>query len=255
MIPIIPTSDTVHHAAAHLAAAFQLPLLETIPIPPPAFILSLNSQRLELVSLQSKLGPVYVDFVHGRLGYRCHRGGGRQQPLGRAIGLKSGACPHVVDATAGLGQDAFVLAWLGCQVQMIERSPVIAALLQDGLSRMNQIPKVTIHLREQLSLLHQDAQSWLMHLLPHQYPDVIYLDPMYPHRKKSALVKKEMRIFREIVGDDLDATQLLEVALNRACRRVVVKRPQYALPLGEKSPHFCIQSENTRFDVYLVNGS
>lgn len=252
MIPLIPTTSTVYQAAVQLAAAFHLPVLDTLPIPFPLFILRLTPQRLELVPLHSKMNPVYVDFVHGHLGYRRHWGGGRQQALGRAMGLKPGVNPYIVDATAGLGRDAFILAWLGCHVQMIERSPVIAALLHDGLHRVNQHTELASQMKGQLFLVHQDAQAWLAQLPPHQYPEIIYLDPMYPHRQKSALVKKEMRIFREIVGEDLDATQLLETALTHAHQRVVVKRPKHASPLGEKPPHFCIQSENTRFDVYLV---
>ncbi|OQW95134.1 MAG: hypothetical protein BWK79_03495 [Beggiatoa sp. IS2] len=214
--------------------------------------LYLTTERLELWAyLENQTLSIQVDWITGPLGYRRVHGGGRQQPLGRAIGLKHGVTPTVVDATAGLGRDAFVLACLGCQVRMVERSPVIAALLHDGLRRAQQDDTVGSLVRERLQLIHTDAQSWLAQLPETHYPDVIYLDPMYPDRAaKSALVKKEMRLFRQVVGDDGDAADLLEVALKRARQRVVVKRPRSAPTLNDTIPTMSIYSKNTRFDVY-----
>lgn len=245
MIPLWPTALALRQAAAQLAETFQLPLLETLPPTLPPLLLQLTPERLELCDPHCQMGPVYVDFLRGNLGYRRHHGGGRKQALGKAIGLKPKVTPSVVDATAGLGRDAFMLAWLGCRVQMLERSPVVAALLYDGLRRAQQDLEIGSLVTERLHLIYQDAQTWLAN----QRPEVIYLDPMYPHRKKSALVKKEMRIFRLVVGDDLDALSLLQIAFQQARQRVVVKRPKLARPLGV--PTFAIQSENTRFDVYL----
>lgn len=242
-IPILPANTLLLEPANTLASAFHLALIDSIPIDLP-YYLYLTTERLELHHLTNK--PIYVDFVGGILGYRRRHGGGRKQTLAKAIGLKHGATPTVVDATAGLGRDAFVLASLGCHVKMLERSPVVAALLHDGLQRAEAITT------DNLSLIYYDAEDWLSKTQTHQAPDVIYLDPMYPQRKKSALVKKEMRLFRNIVGEDLDAPALLEVALACAARRVVVKRPKWATSLGEKKPSFYIKSENTRFDIYQV---
>ncbi len=104
----------------------------------------------------------------------------------------------MVDATAGLGRDAFVLAALGCQVQMLERNPVVAALLDDGLRRGYLDAEIGPWLRERLTLLHASSLTALVAIEPR--PEVVYLDPMYPHRQKSALVKKEMRVFQSLVG-------------------------------------------------------
>ncbi len=82
--------------------------------------------------------------------------------------------------------------------------------------------------------------------------DVVYLDPMYPHRTKSALVKKEMRRLRNVVGGDDDAHKLLEAALQYAGQRVVVKRPHPSPPLGDMKPDFAITGKKTRFDVYMT---
>lgn len=246
-IPILPATPSVHEAAAQLAATFHLPIVDALP-PDSPLLLYLTAERLELRDMTTKVGPVYVDFVSGTLGYRRRHGGGRKQALAKAIGLKHGAMPSVIDATAGLGRDAFVLASLGCQVQMIERSPVVAALLHDGLQRAKKNPEIGPIINERLQLIYHDAQFWLLQLS--EQPEVIYLDPMYPHRQKSALVKKEMRLFRALVGDDLDTAALLKTALISASRRVVVKRPKLAPALAGRQPSFCIKSENTRFDVY-----
>jgi 16S rRNA (guanine1516-N2)-methyltransferase len=241
IVPILTASTLLQEAVSVLSFTFNLPLIDSIPIDLP-YYLYLTAEHLELHHLTNK--PIYVDFVGGTLGYRRRHGGGRKQALAKAIGLKHGVTPTVVDATAGLGRDAFVLASLGCYVKMLERSPVVAALLYDGLQRAETL--ITNH----LSLIHSDAQDWLAKIQVHNSPDVIYLDPMYPHRKKSALVKKEMRLFRDIVGKDLDAPILLKTALACAAKRVVVKRPKWAASLDDNKPSFCIKSENTRFDIY-----
>jgi len=248
-IPIQPATPCLYKAATEIAAAYHLTVVNSPP-PDLPLLLYLTQARLELRDRSAKVGPVYADFIGGALSYRRRYGGGRKQALAKAIGLKHGATPTVIDATAGLGRDAFILATLGCHVQMLERSPVIAALLYDGLQRARADSKIGTLMTEQLHLIHGDAPVWLPQL---PCPDVIYLDPMYPHRKKSALVKKEMRLFRLVVGDDLDATAILKVALTVA-QRVVVKRPKISPTLDDRPPTFNIESKNTRYDVYLMRG-
>lgn len=215
-------------------------------------LLMVTPQRLELIATgPGAPGPIYAEFATGRAGHRRRFGGGRGQPLARAVGLKHGAAPWVLDATAGLGQDGFVLACLGCRVTLVERSPVVAALLRDGLGRAAADPGIGALVRERLRLEVADGTAYLgnLHANP---PDVVYLDPMYPHRNKTALVKKEMRLLRAMVGDDGDASWLLSAALERARRRVVVKRPRPAPPLEGAPPTMAIEGENTRYDVYLT---
>ncbi|MBI3774221.1 MAG: class I SAM-dependent methyltransferase [Gammaproteobacteria bacterium] len=195
-------------------------------------------------------GPIYVDFVGGKAGHRRRAAEGRKQPLARAAGLKHGTNPVVLDATGGLGRDAFVLATLGCSVQILERSPIVAALLHNGLQRAHA-DAATAPIMERMTLVNADARAYLPALSGMQRPDVIYLDPMYPHRDKSALVKKEMRVLRALLGDDDDAADLLPIARHAAKHRVVVKRPGRAPSLGGAQPSMRIENENTRFDVYL----
>ncbi|OGQ95397.1 MAG: hypothetical protein A2521_06630, partial [Deltaproteobacteria bacterium RIFOXYD12_FULL_57_12] len=152
------------------------------------------------------------------------------------------------DATAGLGRDAFVLASLGCSVHMIERSPVIAALLADGLERAATEPEIAALIQQRLRLTVADSKE----IFQTEHPEVIYLDPMYPHRSKSALVKKEMRCIRALVGDDPDAPALVLAALNSASARVVVKRPRLAPPVVDlPRAAMAILSKNSRYDIYL----
>lgn len=212
--------------------------------------LVLTSERLELRALHNE-GAVYVDFVGGAVGHRRRFGGGRGQEIARAVGLKKGATPSVLDATAGLGRDAFVLASLGCMVTLIERSPVVAALLADGLERAAQDAEVA-PIAARMQLLCGNAAQLMTQLDETARPDVVYLDPMYPHRRKSALVKKEMRLFREVVGEDPDADALLPAALACARQRVVVKRPDYAEPMAGRTPTMSISTKNHRFDVYVL---
>lgn len=225
------------------------------------FALVLTDERLELRKLdEPKLGAIFVDLAGGAVAHRRKFGGGKGQAIAKAAGLNKGSTPTVLDGTAGLGRDAFVLASLGCKVQMVERHPVVAALLDDGLERAKQDAEIGGWVTERMSLIHASSLNALSDLASDpqfSQPDVVYLDPMYPHpenKKKSALVKKEMRVFQSLVGADLDADGLLEPALALASKRVVVKRPDYANWLNEKKPTMAIETKKNRFDVY-VNAS
>ncbi|MDI9278863.1 16S rRNA (guanine(1516)-N(2))-methyltransferase RsmJ [Pantoea sp. EABMAA-21] len=211
--------------------------------------LVLTPERLELRKQdEPKLGGIFVDFVTGAMAHRRKFGGGRGEAVAKAVGIKGGYLPDVIDATAGLGRDAFVLAALGCRVRMLERHPVVAALLDDGLRRGYEDAEIGGWLRERLTLLHVVSQQALSDITP--APDVVYLDPMYPHRQKSAMVKKEMRVFQSLVGPDEDADALLEPARRLAKKRIVVKRPDYAPPLAGVATQSAVVTKSHRFDIY-----
>lgn len=210
-----------------------------------------TNQRLELHKLdEPKLGAVVVDFVEGAMAHRRKFGGGRGEAVAKAVGVKGDYLPKVIDATAGLGRDAFVLACVGCQVRLVERHPVVAALLEDGLKRAYQDPEIGEFMQQRMQLSICRSISELEPAT--DLADVVYLDPMYPHKKKSALVKKEMRVFQHLVGADLDSDALLAPALALARKRVVVKRPDYAPFIAAQSPQFSQETKNHRFDVYVI---
>jgi 16S rRNA (guanine1516-N2)-methyltransferase len=242
------TESALQPRADALATRWGLPLGEADPGETPRLVLT--PEHLELRALASE-GPVYVDFVGGAVAHRRRYGGGRGQEIAKAVGLKKGATPTVLDATAGLGRDAFVLASLGCTVTLVERSPVVAALLADGLERA-ALDAETAPIAARMRLLCGNAVQIMQHLDEAARPDVVYLDPMYPHRHKSALVKKEMRLFREVVGEDPDADALLPTALAVARQRVVIKRPDYAEPMAGRVPTMSVRTKNHRFDVYVI---
>lgn len=237
-----------------LARELGLPFCRSSQQDPPfELILSLDTYMLELrQSGADAPGPVFVDFVGGALLHRRLFGGGRNQPLGRAVGIKGSDQPTVLDATAGLGRDSFVFACLGCKVTLVERSAVISALLRDGLMRALQDPDTAEIVTQRMHLVHEDAMVYMDSLEGEQRPEVIYLDPMYPHREKSALVKKEMRLLQQLLGPDQDSTQLLQAALKCAQKRVVVKRPRTATRLDGPEPTMSIYGKNTRYDVYVM---
>lgn len=213
------------------------------------FELSTANGYLALLKInEPKIGGIYVDFVSGAMAHRRQFGGGRGEAVAKAVGIKGDYLPTIVDATAGLGRDAFVLAAIGCRVTMFERHPVVAALLEDGLNRAYQDPEIGHWLQARLSLIYSNSLGSLSCIT--DKPDAVYLDPMFPHRQKSALVKKEMRIFQELVGSDSDADLLLDLARGIAKKRVVVKRPDYAPFLAEQKPTSSIKTKNHRFDIY-----
>lgn len=213
------------------------------------FALQLGCSGLQLVDLGPQApGPVRVDFVAGAVAHRRLFGGGSGQMIAKAVGVQSGVRPSVLDATAGLGRDAFVLAELGCAMTLIERQPLIAALLEDGLLRARMDAEVA-PIVARMHLLRGNAIE-LMRCWAAEAPQVIYLDPMFPHRDKSASVKKEMRLFRPLVGDDDDAPALLEAALALATHRVVVKRPRKAPSIAETKPGYVLEGNASRFDIY-----
>lgn len=189
-----------------------------------------------------------VDFAAAADSYRRRTARHRREGLARAAGLVRGNRPSVVDATAGLGRDAFLLASLGCTVTLVERSPEIYAKLKDGLERAGRLPALA-DIIARMTLIHGDARELLGRLTA----DVVLVDPMHPPRRKSALVKEEMRTTRALVGDDPDALETLECA--RACARVrvVLKWPARGrlLPGWPRPSHF-IPGKTVRFDVFMT---
>ena len=198
-----------------------------------------------------KQGDILVDFASGAATHRRKFGGGKAEGIAKAVGLNKKPGLSVIDATAGLGRDAFVLASLGAMVTLVERNPLVAALLADGLRRGARDPQTADWLPQRMQLVHLPALEALCSL---PAPDVVFLDPMFPPREKSALVKKEMRAFHDVVGADDDADALLAPALALAKHRVVVKRPGYAEFLAGKKPTMSIEGKNNRFDVYVNAG-
>jgi 16S rRNA (guanine1516-N2)-methyltransferase len=189
------------------------------------------------------------DFVGGPVGYQFRSGHAHSHALAKAAALthRGAPLPSVVDATAGLGRDAFLLASLGAQVTMIERSAEVYELLHKGLTAAGEAGPEWAAVINRMKLIFGDARN----LLPRLCPEVVIVDPMHPPRRGTALVKKEMRLLRDLVGTDDDALQLLQVAIGSASKRVVLKWPLRAHLLSDlPKPSYQIVGKTVRYSVY-----
>ena len=183
----------------HLAYKTNLTIIKT----PPALLdrgdllLCITAKGLALhFTGKGVPNPIVVDFMEGANAHRRLFGGGKNQLIAKAVGLKSSYRPYVLDVTAGLGQDGFVLATLGCEVKLLERVPVIFELLNDGLLRAEKSAQADLQtIVSRMSVICQDSLTYLSasESATVSIPDVIYVDPMFPEREKSALVKKIWR--------------------------------------------------------------
>ena len=266
MISICPSEKTLTEPALALAQRWGFNLSDA---PREPYYLQLTAQRLQLIQTgKHSSGPIYVDFASGQTAHRRRFGGGKGQIIAKAVSLRKTPCPLILDATAGMGKDAFVFASLGARVILLERSRVSAALLCDGLQRA-ALEEDIADIIERMTFVYGDARflgcsfaegSNLADGSNHadgstlltETPDIIYLDPMFPHRKKSALVKKEMLAFQSLIGDDDDSDELLNVCLQLAKKRVVVKRPIKAPWLDNHKPSLSMNMKKHRFDIYLI---
>ncbi len=198
------------------------------------------------------VGPLDVDFTQSDLMRRSvHKAYGEM--LVKAVGVKKYGFPlTVVDATTGLGRESFLLAAAGCEVIAMEQSPVLAMLLQQALERAIESPPCYA-ITQRISLKPGDSKTLLAALKVK--PDVVYLDPMFPERQKSAKVKKSMQYLQALVGKEAgDADELLSQALQVAGKRVVVKRPRVgnSLMAGQRLPDFKLEGKSHRFDIYSI---
>jgi|TARA_B110000977_G_scaffold51855_1_gene70511 16S rRNA (guanine1516-N2)-methyltransferase len=187
-------------------------------------------------------------FIEGPILHRLKYGKGRGLNLSKAVGMKSNKNREIVDATAGLGHDAFILASLGANVTLIERSKTMYKLLQEGISEAKSFGGEISKIISRMDLIFGDSKN----IIPNLSPQVILIDTMYQERKKTALVKNNMRIVREIVGSDLDYLELIDVALINASNRVVIKQPIHADKINHTKPcSHQILGKTIRYDVYM----
>lgn len=245
-----------YDCATRLAQRLGLPLLAT-GIDPACCtqvraLLIVSGQALSLQQTgKGVAGSVAVDF--GSAGMRHRRRSGASELLGRAVGHSKKRPLRILDATAGLGRDAFVLADLGSEVLLCERDPVVVELLRAGLETARGQGDAWLgEVLQRMSLHPGDARQ--MSATLSQGVDVIYLDPMFPQRVKSAAVKKEMALLQFLLESatvSQDADSLLLWALEQDAARVVVKRPARAPSLAMEQPSHCIKGRSVRYDVYV----
>ena len=211
-----------------------------------------NWKRLKILKNEFKIYNKIMlkcSFIEGPILHRLKYGKGRGQNLAKAVGFKFNKNRTIIDATAGLGYDAFILASLGANVTLIERSEKIYGLLKAAISEAQLYGGEISKIVNRMNLLFGDSKD----ILPNIAPEVILIDTMYKDRKKSALVKNDMRLVREVVGSDSDHVELINVALNNASKRVVIKQPRYAETLDNiKGCSHQILGKTIRYDVYVT---
>ena len=190
---------------------------------------------------------IEIDFTKGKHRHRRLHGGGKQQALAKALGIKCAPYPSIIDATAGLGKDAFQIASLGCDVTLIEQQAELAHALQTALTSAKYDAELTAIIAR-MTLVTGNAMD-IIPQLPHAA--VIYLDPMFEARKKSALVKKDMQQLQAVVTEPANNDQLLAIARQYAEKRVVVKRTKTAPFFMNAKPSYSLTGKSCRFDVYL----
>lgn len=235
-----------------LSAKLQLPLVDQDALADYPYVLLYSPEGLAIQQTGPKAaGPVVVNFEAGKADHRRKFGGG--ELIVKAVGGDKTQRPSVLDATAGLGRDSFVLATAGYRVTLCERSPIVAAVLADGLNRAAQFGEPQLQqIVGRMNLQPLDAINYLQQTGGQHQPDVIVIDPMFPESKKSAMVKKDMRAFHYVVGADEDSDQLISLALSVARHRVVVKRPKKADYLAAKTPSYSLAGKAIRYDIYSL---
>ena len=240
--PTAPVDETPDREARGFSFALE-------PVAGPDGIARLSLRALH----RPKVGAICADWLSPDVARRI--AAGRRQPIARACGLHKPRPPEdgslrVLDATAGLGRDGYLLAALGARVSLLERHPSTCALLRDARARALADPRGAAAAGH-LEVLEGDAIAVLAEPANRGRWDVVYLDPMYPDDGKTALPSKEMQLLRELTGGDDDADALLAPALACGAARVVIKRPSKAPPLAGIAPDLSLDGTQLRFDVHL----
>lgn len=198
--------------------------------------------------------PLWVNFNNRQLQRRCQKHLLSSELLIKAIGYKSNQPLTIIDATAGLGQDSFLMAHANCQITLLEQHPIVAALLKNGLQRAIVDPTLK-PIIARMTLYIIDAKHYLSQLLHYQCPDIIYLDPMFAVDNKTAKSKKNMQLLQQLFMQSKiksnNNSELLTIAITKAKKRVVVKRPIKSPALNHLTPDFSLKGRSNRFDVYL----
>lgn len=206
------------------------------------FHFHVEADRIYVRDMEKRL--LEIDFDKNHLEYERKGHRGKNELIAKALGVAKGH-QRILDLSVGLAVDSVFLTQLGFQVTGVERSPVLYALLQEAFARTKKeyLKSYTLYFADSLQFLKEKKGALSI--------DAIYFDPMYPHKKKSALPKQEMVVFRDLVGHDDDAAEVLKEALTWPVQRVVVKRPMHAEELLPGVRH-SYEGKVVRYDTYVV---
>lgn len=228
--------------ARRLAERFECEVCGTVPDGKDAAFFLLDKTGLSFIIAGHILKG---DFT--RLLPRVSGGHLQHEILLKAAKVSEGM--RAVDATAGLGEDAFILAAGGCETELFEHNPITAALLSDALIRAKKDPNLK-DIAGRMSLKQGDSKDLLSKLS--YSPDLIYLDPMFPEKKKSAETKKKLQVLHKIELPCADEKELLATAIAAGPKKIVIKRPPDGEYLGGIKPGYSIERKAVRFDCITL---
>ncbi len=203
----------------------------------------MTEEGLALIS-----GDIRLTGDFSRLKKRIRPQNLRSELVVRAARMKDVPEPTAADMTAGLGEDAFLLAAAGFRVTLFERDPVIAALLQDALDRALADPDLS-GIAERMHLIPENSIPAVAALRP--VPDVICLDPMFPERTKSSLVKKKFQLLHLLEGPASDEEALLRAAMDAGPKKIIIKRPLKGANLCGIRPGYSLCGKTVRWDCFV----
>ena len=196
----------------------------------------------------SGFGLTYQGDFAGTMMHRVTNGRLQHEMLVKAASSeKEGR--KAIDATAGMGEDAFLLAAQGYEVTLYEQNPVVAALLKDAIRRAkkNQILK---DIAGRMKVVEADSVESMSKLL--DPVDVIYLDPMFPARQKSSLINKKLQLIQKLEPPCSEETDLFDAALKVGPSRIIVKRPLKSEYLAGREPSYTLKGKAIRYDCYVL---
>ena len=221
----------------------------SLPTTPEGLALRFGAHGLELTD-----GTIAICGDFARMASRVKPNNVQRELIVKAAKVKRvdgerNCRPTAIDATAGLGEDSFLLAAAGFDVRLYERNPVIAALLRDALERALDTPEL-IDIATHMQLIEGESVEALPHL--DKAPDVVLLDPMFPSRRKNAAVKKKLQLLQQLESPCEDEEALLEAAFTAHPRKIVVKRPAKGPYLAGRKPDYSLSGKAVRFDCFTV---
>jgi len=238
--------QALREKARELSQRFGFPELTA---PPVGAYLALSHEGLELFPRQKSFKPIRVDFLSGEMAHLWRKGLVKSDLFARAIGA-TGSSSKVLDATAGFGRDMMKLLLLGCQVTAAEQSPAVFALLQDGVERALRDERWNAQFGSRLKLCFGPYTQFL----PTARFDVVYLDPMFPEKRGSALAGKHMQVLQDIIGEAQAPDELVSDAFEY-CRRVVLKRPswlRYSETIGGRKTQHIYKGKSVNYEVWIT---
>lgn len=258
-LPIFSGANTPIERFQTISSRLNELSLEGLSVDRPAVEIVVESDRISLRGAEmDERALISISFTDGAANHRRLYGGGRSQQLSKALGLDQKKNLSIVDATAGLASDSFVMASLGAEVQMLERSPILSLMIDDALEMASfSEDEILTEIISKMSIKNIQSIDWLSQQVD-QSCEVIYLDPMFPKRRKKAAVKKEMQILQRLLNEGaqveserlIEEGELLKIALDKVKFRVVVKRPRSAPVLIGPSPTYSLSGKSIRFDIY-----